>query len=111
MPAEPTLFPEEVEAIRTGLLAGENYMALARRLDRDRSTVIRCARRIGVRSQASRGRPTGVVDPDTIAVIRGRIMAGESFHKIAAAIGRDCKTISNIARRLGLRSAHKRFGA
>lgn len=107
MPAEPILFPEEIEAIRSGLLVGNSYATIARKLDRDRSTIVRHARRLGLRSTDVRGRPISVGDP---AVICARITAGESIRRIASDLGCDSKTIWSIAMRLGVRSQHKRFG-
>ena len=106
MPSEPLLFPDEIEAIRGGLLAGDSYAALARKLDRDRSTVVRHARRLGLLGRDIRGRPT----PGDPAVIRARLLAGDSLRQIAADLGCDSKTVWNIARRLGVRSRHKQFG-
>ncbi len=109
IPAEPRLFPEEVEAIRIGLLAGESYAGIARKLDRDRTTVTRCARRLGIKSKAPRGRRVELSDPTLVSVIRARIEAGQSFHKIAASMACDTKAISNLAKRLGLKANYS-FG-
>ncbi len=103
MPAEPLLFAEEITVIRDGVLAGESYSALARWLDRDRLTVARCARRLGLTSGSPGRRPWRPIDPVALSVARERIEAGDSFRKIAAALDCDPKTISNIAKRLGLK--------
>ena len=114
MPAEPRLFPDELEHIREALLAGQTYRQIAVRLDRDRSTVFRNAVAMGLRSLNKGGHPTRENAARSLteaerSVVRQMTEAGASFHAIGRHLGVDAKAISTCAKRLGIKP-NFRFG-
>lgn len=98
---------DEIAAITAAVQAGESYRAIAEKLGRSESAIVRLAVRLELREP--RNKSTAALSDELQEQIRCLVKQGHSFTATAKVVGCDPKTVAKIARQAGLDTTRK-FG-